>query len=67
MCLEHHGDSMIHTDRIHSFVYAENPIHEVDYSAKLGNDELRIGKFIAELIEDGSTLQMGIGTIPDAV
>ena len=62
-----HGDSMIHTDRIHSFVYAENPIHEVDYSAKLGNDELRIGKFIAELIEDGSTLQMGIGTIPDAV
>ncbi len=62
-----HGDSMIHTDRIHSFVYAENPIHEVDYSAKLGNEELRIGKFIAELIEDGSTLQMGIGTIPDAV
>ena len=62
-----HGDSMIHTDRIHSFVYNENPIHEVDYSAKLGNDELRIGKFIAELIEDGSTLQMGIGTIPDAV
>ena len=62
-----HGDSMIHTDRIHYFVYAENPIHEVDYSAKLGNDELRIGKFIAELIEDGSTLQMGIGTIPDAV
>lgn len=62
-----HGDSMIHTDRIHSFVYAENPIHEVDYSAKLGNDEFQIGKFIAELIEDGSTLQMGIGTIPDAV
>lgn len=62
-----HGDSMVHTDRIHSFVYADEPIHEVDYSAKMGKEEIQIGKYIAELIEDGSTLQMGIGTIPDAV
>jgi acyl-CoA hydrolase len=61
------GDSMIHTDRIHAFVYAENPLPVVDYSTKVGKEELQIGKYIAELIEDGSTLQTGIGTIPDAV
>ncbi|MBK9793548.1 MAG: acetyl-CoA hydrolase/transferase family protein [Sphingobacteriales bacterium] len=62
-----HGDSMIHTDRIHSFVYSAHALHVVDYSAKVGKEELQIGKFIAELIDDGSTLQTGIGTIPDAV
>lgn len=61
------GDSMIHTDRIHSFVYEEHALHIVDYSTKVGKEELQIGKYIAELIEDGSTLQTGIGTIPDAV
>jgi acyl-CoA hydrolase len=34
---------------------------------KVREDELKIGQLIAGLIEDGSTLQMGIGTIPDAV
>lgn len=62
-----HGDSMIHTDRIHAFVHEAHPLHIVDYSAKMGKEELQIGKFIAELIDDGSTLQTGIGTIPDAV
>lgn len=61
------GDSMIHTDRIHSFVYEDHALHIVDYSTKVGKEELQIGKYIAELIEDGSTLQTGIGTIPDAV
>lgn len=62
-----HGDSLIHTDRIHGFVHAETPLHEVNYSAKMGNEERIIGQYIAEMIDDGSTLQMGIGTIPDAV
>ncbi len=62
-----HGDSMIHTDRIHAFVYAEEPLHEVDYRSKIKQEEILIGKYIAEMIDDGSTLQMGIGTIPDAV
>lgn len=61
------GDSMIHTDKIHAFVYADVALHEVDYSSKIKNEELQIGKYIAEMIDDGSTLQMGIGTIPDAV
>lgn len=62
-----HGDSLVHTARFHSLVYHEEPLPEVDYGAKVGEDELKIGKHIAGMIEDGSTLQMGIGTIPDAV
>ncbi len=62
-----HGDSLIHTKRFTSMVYHQEELPEVDYGAKVGEQELKIGKLIAELIEDGSTLQMGIGTIPDAV
>ena len=62
-----HGDSLIHTKRFSSMVYHEEELPEVDYGAKVGPEELKIGKLVAGLIEDGSTLQMGIGTIPDAV
>jgi acyl-CoA hydrolase len=62
-----HGDSLIHTKRFTSMVYHEEELPERDYGAKVGDKELRIGKLVAELIEDGSTIQMGIGTIPDAV
>lgn len=62
-----HGDSLIHTERITAMVYADEPLPEVDYGSKVGPDELKIGRYIAEMIDDGSTLQMGIGTIPDAV
>lgn len=62
-----HGDSLIHTDRITHFVYSEEKLPEVDYGSKVSEEELRIGRYIAEMIDDGSTLQMGIGTIPDAV
>jgi acyl-CoA hydrolase len=62
-----HGDALIHTDRITKMVYHEEALPEVDYGCKTGPEELVIGKHIAELIDDGSTIQMGIGTIPDAV
>ncbi|OSZ80466.1 4-hydroxybutyrate CoA-transferase [Chitinophagaceae bacterium IBVUCB2] len=62
-----HGDSLIHTSRFTSMVYHQEELPEVDYGVKVGENELTIGKLIAGLIEDGSTLQMGIGTIPDAV
>ncbi|HQO31731.1 MAG TPA: acetyl-CoA hydrolase/transferase C-terminal domain-containing protein [Chitinophagales bacterium] len=62
-----HGDSMIHASQIHAFVQAEDPLPEVLYGDNIGAEEQRIGMHIAALIEDGSTLQMGIGTIPDAV
>jgi acyl-CoA hydrolase len=62
-----HGDSMIHVDRFVSMVYHESELPEVDYSAKIGEEEMQIARIIAGQIEDGSTLQVGIGTIPDAV
>lgn len=60
------GDSFIHISRIHKIVPVDYPLTE----AKLGkaNDlTMRIGKHVASMIEDGSTMQMGIGAIPDAV
>jgi acyl-CoA hydrolase len=62
-----HGDGLIHIKRFAYLVYFEEQLPQIDYGAKTGADELKIGKYVAELIDDGSTLQMGIGTIPDAV
>jgi acyl-CoA hydrolase len=58
---------MIHASRFDAMVYSEAPLHEVDFGAKISESELQIGRYIAEMIEDKSTLQMGIGAIPDAV
>jgi len=62
-----HGDGMIHTDRFDKMVFHDADLPEESYSSRVGENELKIGKFIADMIDDGSTLQMGIGTIPDAV
>lgn len=62
-----HGDSLIHINSFHAAVEVDEPLPKVDYSAKLDAGDYKIGSYIAEMIEDGSTLQMGIGGIPDAV
>lgn len=62
-----HGDGMIHISKIDKLVWHEEELLTVDYGAKVTDCELLIGKNVAELIDDRSTLQMGIGTIPDAV
>lgn len=62
-----HGDGLIHSSRFHSMVYCDDPLFEVRYGDKVGDIERKIGKQVASLIEDRSTLQMGIGSIPDAV
>ena len=62
-----HGDGMIHVSKIDKMVWHEEELLTVDYGAKVTDCELLIGKNVAELIDDRSTLQMGIGTIPDAV
>lgn len=61
------GDSMIHVKRFAKLVFHEETLPEMDYSAKTTEAELQIGRYIAELIDDKCTLQMGVGTIPDAV
>lgn len=61
------GDGHIHVSRITAAVREEHELPEVSYAKDADDATRRIGGFVAELIEDGSTLQMGIGAIPDAV
>ncbi|MBV7273333.1 acetyl-CoA hydrolase/transferase family protein [Clostridium sp. PL3] len=60
------GDSFIHVSDIDYIVKTSHPIIELK-PPKIGEVEKSIGKNCASLIEDGSTLQLGIGAIPDAV
>ncbi len=61
-----HGDGLLHVSRLDAMVEADDPLPEAR-PAELGEVERAIGRHVAGLIEDGSTLQMGIGAIPDAV
>jgi len=61
-----HGDSFIHVNDIDMMVEHHEPLPELK-AAELSNEEKRIGEYVASLVEDGATLQMGIGSIPDAV
>jgi len=60
------GDSFIHVSHLDHIVEVDYPIPE---AVQGGSSELHltIGAHIAEMIPDGATLQMGIGSIPDAV
>lgn len=62
-----HGDGFIHIDKIDVLVEHESALPEVDYSSKVSAAVEQIGKNVASLIEDGATLQLGIGNIPDQV
>src|SRR5690554_5032004 len=61
-----HGDSSVHFSKFTAMVWHEADLLLVDYNSQ---DEIsmKIGRNVAGLIEDGSTLQAGIGTIPNAV
>ncbi|MCC6277574.1 MAG: acetyl-CoA hydrolase/transferase family protein [Oligoflexia bacterium] len=61
-----HGDGFVHLDQIDKFIEIDEPLPE-RHCAPLTNEERAIGRNVASLIENGSTLQMGIGSIPDAV
>lgn len=62
-----HGDGHIHFSRFDAMVWDEMPLPEVNYGEKSTEATSQIGQYVAELIEDRSTLQLGIGAIPDAV
>ena len=61
-----HGEGIIHISEINTLVEVDAPIfeHHMPVSTEIEN---KIGDFVANLIEDKSTLQMGIGNIPNAV
>ncbi|MDZ4844557.1 MAG: acetyl-CoA hydrolase/transferase C-terminal domain-containing protein [Chitinophagales bacterium] len=62
-----HGDGLLHIREINALVEVNEPLPEVHYDNEDTQVEHTIGKHCASLIEDRSTLQMGIGAIPDAV
>jgi 4-hydroxybutyrate CoA-transferase len=60
------GDSFIHLNKIHHVVEVTDDLLEFPMG-EVSDTAMRMGRYIADLIEDGSTLQLGIGEIPDAV
>lgn len=66
------GNSFIHVNKLDYIVEHEAPLLELPQVDPDSTPEMlkiydKIGQYIAEMIEDGSTLQMGIGAIPDSV
>lgn len=62
------GDAFIHVSRLNYIVPVDYPLEEMAMGGE-GGDEVteKIAGYIADLIPDGATMQMGIGAIPDAV
>ncbi len=61
-----HGDSFIHIDDIDFIIPYDEPLPE--YVASVPDEvSQKIGKYVSRLVEDGATLQVGYGSIPDAV
>jgi acetyl-CoA hydrolase len=66
------GNSFIHVNKIHYIVEHDEPLSELLGADAETNEDIKnvfnkIGENVAGLIEDGSTLQLGIGAIPDSV
>ena len=61
-----HGDTFIHVDQVNFLIPHDEPLLEYRQDV---SDELvdRIGKYVARLIEDGDTIQVGYGSIPNAI
>lgn len=60
------GDNYIHVSDLDYIIETSHLLFEIPLP-EIGETEQAIGRYCAELIEDGSTLQLGIGAIPDAV
>jgi acetyl-CoA hydrolase len=61
-----HGDSFIHVSQLSRIVEVDYPLPDAPQGGA-SDVHMEIGRIIAEMIPDGATLQMGIGSIPDAV
>lgn len=60
------GDGIVHKSVFDAFYTIDQPLPEITNPA-LSENEMRIGAYVAELVENGATIQTGIGAIPDAV
>jgi acetyl-CoA hydrolase len=61
------GDSFVHVSKLTSVVEVDRPVLELPDAGRIGEVARAIGQRVAELVDDGSTLQIGVGEIPDAV
>ncbi len=61
-----HGNCHVHVSQVSALVESSEPVLEVGLP-KIGPVQQAIGKYVADMIDDGSTLQIGYGGIPDAV
>jgi len=61
-----HGHTAVPLDRVTAFCRSDRPLPE-SMPAATGDIEAQIGELVAALVDDGATLQLGIGAIPDAV
>ena len=61
-----HGNTLVPFSRIHAFIRSNRPLHDHPAASPTAAED-SIGEQAAALVEDGATLQMGIGAIPDAV
>lgn len=61
-----HGNCHVHISQVTALVESQEPVLEVGLP-KIGPVQEAIGKYVADMIDDGSTLQIGYGGIPDAV
>jgi acyl-CoA hydrolase len=60
------GNCHVHISQVTALVESHDAVMEVGLP-KIGPVQEAIGKYVADMIEDGSTLQIGYGGIPDAV
>jgi len=58
-----HGDSFLHIDKIHKLVPVNHPLSEYTHPP-IDDIARQIARYVAEVIDDGSTLQVGLGQIP---
>jgi len=61
------GNSFVHIDRVDRFVVHDEPLVVMDSQRKPKEVERRIGFYLSQLVEDGATLQVGFGRLPDAL
>jgi acyl-CoA hydrolase len=62
-----HGDAFVHFDKFDAAVWVDEALPEMSYADGANEINDKIGTIVAGLVEDGATLQLGIGTIPDSV
>jgi len=60
-----HGDGLIPVSMLHAAIEVDEPIYEV-LPGEISAEDRKIGQYVASLVEDGATLQLGIGGIPNA-